>query len=32
MLVPLAPGVEYPPHIHAGVEALHLLQGELCKP
>jgi anti-sigma factor ChrR (cupin superfamily) len=29
MLVRLAPGVEYPPHIHAGVEELHLLDGEL---
>jgi RNA polymerase sigma factor (sigma-70 family) len=29
MLVRLDPGVEYPPHIHAGVEELHLLQGEL---
>jgi len=29
MLVRLAPGVEYPPHRHAGVEELHLLQGEL---
>ncbi len=29
MLVRLAPRVEYPPHIHAGVEELHLLQGEL---
>jgi anti-sigma factor ChrR (cupin superfamily) len=29
MLVRLAPGVEYPPHTHAGVEELHLLQGEL---
>ncbi|HEY6454535.1 MAG TPA: cupin domain-containing protein [Steroidobacteraceae bacterium] len=29
MLVRLAPGIEYPPHIHAGVETLHLLQGEL---
>jgi anti-sigma factor ChrR (cupin superfamily) len=29
MLVRLAPGVEYPPHIHAGVEELHLLHGEL---
>ena len=29
MLVRLAPGAEYPPHIHAGVEELHLLQGEL---
>jgi anti-sigma factor ChrR (cupin superfamily) len=29
MLVRLAPGTEYPPHRHAGVEELHLLQGEL---
>jgi quercetin dioxygenase-like cupin family protein len=29
MLVRLAPGVEYPPHSHAGVEELHLLHGEL---
>lgn len=29
MLVRLAPGVDYPPHTHAGVEELHLLQGEL---
>ena len=29
MLVRLAPGVEYPPHKHAGVEELHLLHGEL---
>jgi hypothetical protein len=29
MLVRLAPGVAYPPHEHAGVEELHLLQGEL---
>jgi anti-sigma factor ChrR (cupin superfamily) len=29
MLVRLAPGVEYPAHTHAGVEELHLLQGEL---
>ena len=29
MLVHLEPGVEYPPHTHAGVEELHLLQGEL---
>jgi anti-sigma factor ChrR (cupin superfamily) len=29
MLVRLAPGVDYPPHRHAGVEELHLLQGEL---
>ena len=29
MLVRLAPAVEYPAHTHAGVEELHLLQGEL---
>lgn len=29
MLVRLAPGAEYPPHSHAGVEELHLLDGEL---
>ena len=29
MLVRLAPGGEYPPHTHAGVEELHLLEGEL---
>ena len=29
MLVRLAPGTEYPPHTHAGVEELHLLSGEL---
>jgi hypothetical protein len=29
MLVRLAPGTGYPPHIHAGVEELHLLAGEL---
>jgi len=29
MLVRLGPGVEYPPHCHAGVEELHLLDGEL---
>jgi anti-sigma factor ChrR (cupin superfamily) len=29
MLVRLAPGTEYPPHRHAGLEELHLLQGEL---
>ena len=29
MLVRLAPGVDYPPHSHAGVEELHLLNGEL---
>ena len=29
MLVRLAPGVDYPPHLHAGAEELHLLDGEL---
>ncbi len=29
MLVRLAPGTNYPPHRHAGVEELHLLHGEL---
>jgi anti-sigma factor ChrR (cupin superfamily) len=29
MLVRLAPGADYPPHRHAGVEELHLLHGEL---
>jgi len=29
MLVRLAPGTEYPPHRHDGVEELHLLHGEL---
>ena len=29
MLVRLAPGGEYPPHTHAGIEELHLLDGEL---
>ena len=29
MLVRLAPGVDYPPHTHAGLEELHLLYGEL---
>jgi DNA-directed RNA polymerase specialized sigma24 family protein len=29
MLVRLAPGGDYPPHTHTGVEELHLLQGEL---
>ena len=29
MLVRLAPGGEYPPHTHAGIEELHLLAGEL---
>jgi quercetin dioxygenase-like cupin family protein len=29
MLVRLAPGTDYPPHRHAGVEELHLLQGQL---
>ena len=28
-LVRLLPGVEYPPHTHAEVEELHLLEGEL---
>jgi len=28
VLVRLAPGVEYPPHGHAGVEEIHVLQGE----
>jgi anti-sigma factor ChrR (cupin superfamily) len=27
--VKLLPNVEYPPHMHAGVEELHLLEGEL---
>ena len=27
MLVRLAPGTEYPPHRHAGVEELHMLHG-----
>ena len=29
MLVRLAPGASYPKHTHAGVEELHLLDGEL---
>jgi anti-sigma factor ChrR (cupin superfamily) len=29
MLVRLAPGTDYPPHTHGGVEELHLLDGEL---
>jgi quercetin dioxygenase-like cupin family protein len=29
MLVRLAPGTDYPPHRHAAVEELHLLDGEL---
>lgn len=29
MLVRIAPGAEYPPHTHAGVEELHMLEGEL---
>ena len=29
MLVRLVPGGEYPPHSHAGIEELHLLEGEL---
>jgi quercetin dioxygenase-like cupin family protein len=29
MLVRLEPGAEYPSHFHAGVEELHLLDGEL---
>ena len=29
MLVQLAPDTEYPPHRHAGIEELYLLQGEL---
>jgi quercetin dioxygenase-like cupin family protein len=29
MLVRLTPGTEYPPHEHAGLEELHLLDGEL---
>jgi anti-sigma factor ChrR (cupin superfamily) len=29
MLVRLAPGADYPPHTHAGVEELYLLDGEL---
>lgn len=29
MLVRLAPGISYPPHSHAGLEELYLLEGEL---
>lgn len=29
MLVRLEPGTDYPPHVHGGVEELHLLHGEL---
>jgi anti-sigma factor ChrR (cupin superfamily) len=29
MLVRLAPGTDYPPHRHAGVEELYLVHGEL---
>jgi DNA-directed RNA polymerase specialized sigma24 family protein len=29
MLVRLAPGTDYPPHTHADIEELHLLNGEL---
>lgn len=29
MLLRLAPGADYPPHRHADVEELHLLEGEL---
>jgi anti-sigma factor ChrR (cupin superfamily) len=29
LLVRLAPGAEYPPHRHAGLEELYLLDGEL---
>ena len=29
MLVRLAPGAAYPPHRHAGIEELYLLEGEL---
>jgi len=29
MLVKLLPNAEYPPHTHAGIEELHLLDGEL---
>ena len=29
LLVRLAPGTDYPPHRHGGVEELHLLDGEL---
>ena len=30
MLVRLDPQAEYPPHTHAGLEELHLLDGEVC--
>ncbi|HEV8200053.1 MAG TPA: cupin domain-containing protein [Candidatus Polarisedimenticolia bacterium] len=30
LLVRLAPGTEYPPHVHAGIEELHMLEGELA--
>jgi hypothetical protein len=29
MLVRLAPGTDYPPHRHGGIEELHMLDGEL---
>ncbi len=29
LLVRLAPGTDYPPHRHDGVEELHMLEGEL---
>jgi hypothetical protein len=29
MLVRLAPGTDYPPHRHAGIEEVYMLQGEL---
>jgi anti-sigma factor ChrR (cupin superfamily) len=29
MLVRLAPGTDYPPHVHADIEELYLLDGEL---
>lgn len=29
LLVRLEPGVEYPPHVHADVEEVHMLEGEL---
>jgi anti-sigma factor ChrR (cupin superfamily) len=29
MLVRLAPGTDYPPHRHDGIEELHMLDGEL---
>jgi anti-sigma factor ChrR (cupin superfamily) len=29
MLVRLAPGTDYPPHRHAGIEELYMLEGEL---